>query len=226
MRRFFLACKPCIRSLRSKIAVFAIAMLCSACAPGSGWTPFQGALFQPAQLFSEDTDVRGLRVNVLYGGSANLSGVDVGLVGSAEAVGGIQSSLVNISEELVGVQIAGVHNRSERVVGLQITPLVNEAYDLTGLQTGLLNFNRGGRGWQAGLLNSNRAESLGSWQAGFLNINRGGLGWQIGFLNINRGGQGLQIGPLNFNKGGWLPFFPIVNFGLGSAPEESTASED
>ncbi len=226
MRRFFLACGPGVRPLRNKIAVFAIAMLCSACAPRSGWTPFQGAFFNPAQLFSEDTDVRGLRINLIAGGSANLSGVDVGMVGSAEAVAGIQSSLVNISEELVGVQVAGLHNKSERVVGLQYATLANEAGELTGLQVGLLNFSRGGRGWQTGLLNSNRAESLASWQTGFLNFNKGGWGLQTGFLNINRGGWGLQIGILNFNKGGWLPFFPFVNFGFESAREERTASED
>jgi hypothetical protein len=90
-----------------------------------------------------------------------------------------------------------------------------------------MNFHRGGRGGQIGLLNFNRAESLASWQTGFLNFNRGGgNNLQTGFLNINRGGGGLQIGILNINKGRWFPFFPIVNFGSNSAREESAASED
>ena len=143
-------------------------MLCSACAPSSGWAPFQASFIDPAQIFSESTDVYGLRFNLFYGSNADLYGIDVGLVGSAEAVGGIQGSLANYTEELVGVQIAGVHNKSERVVGLQFASLINETEELTGLQIGLLNFNRGGP----------------------------------------------------------LPVFPIVNFGFGSAPEESTASED
>ena len=48
--------------------LLAIALLCSACS--TTWTPLQGAIANPAQIFSEDIEVRGLRLNVLYGKNA------------------------------------------------------------------------------------------------------------------------------------------------------------
>lgn len=162
MEGFILGCEPRIQSTRSAIAVFSIALLCSACAssPDSGWTPFQAALFNPVQIYSEDTNVYGLRLGLPYGTSADVYGIDFGVAGSAKQVTGIEAGMINTVDEQVkgvqlamivneagelkGVQLAGIHNKSESVVGLQITSLVNETENLRGVQIGVLNFNRNG----------------------------------------------------------------------------------
>jgi hypothetical protein len=71
----------------------AIALLCSACS--TSWTPVQGAILNPEQIFSESTEIRGLRVNVLYGKNASVYGLDVGLWNKVEEVVGEFSWLVS-----------------------------------------------------------------------------------------------------------------------------------
>ena len=134
----------CISTVLSGAIVLAIALLCSACS--TTWTPLQGAMFNPAQIFSEDIEVRGLRVNALYGKNASVDGLDVGLMNEVEGrVRGVQlAGAANFARKLAGVQLAGIFNRSESVVGVQIGGIVNRAEALAGLQIGLLNFNRSG----------------------------------------------------------------------------------
>jgi hypothetical protein len=116
-------------------------------------TPVMISLLTPAQAPTPEWDVKGLRLNLLYGRCQSLYGVDVGLVNHtvkkelALAVG-----LVNYSEdEVTGVQIGGV-NIGERVKALQVG-LYNEADDMSGVQLGLINHTRLMRGVQVGLIN-------------------------------------------------------------------------
>ena len=75
-----------------------------------------GAEVSDTRMVLESTEIRGLRVNVLYGKNASLYGLDVALWNEVE-------------EHVTGVQIGGI---------------VNEAEELVGLQIGLLNFNKSG----------------------------------------------------------------------------------
>jgi hypothetical protein len=191
----------CISTVLSGTVILAIALLCSACS--TTWTPIQIAVFNPAQLFPESTDVRGLRGSTLYGKNASLYGLDVGLMNEVEErVRGVQlASVANRAGELDGLGVGLANEVEERVRGVQLAGFVNFAGELAGVQL-------------AGILN--RSERV--------------VGVQIGGL-VNRAEAlaGLQIGLLNFNKSGPLPFFPIFNFGFSGESEEvdeSEASED
>ena len=147
----------CISTVRSGTVILAVALLCSACS--TTWTPLQGAYCNPLQLFTESTDVRGLRVSVLYGKNASVYGLDVGLWNEVEEldglgvgfvnkveerVRGLQYGVGNYAREVVGVQIGGMVSQSNSVVGVQIGGFGNDAEKLVGLQIGLLNFNKSG----------------------------------------------------------------------------------
>jgi len=246
MEPFLRASELWISSSRSVISVFAVAMLCSACAsaPSHGWTPIQGALFAPVQIFSEDTDVYGLKVNLLYGRTASMYGIDVGLVGYVGSLNGIQvDGFWSEVQDINGIQLGGLPgNRAVnvnglevgvanivegRVNGIQLAPVMNEADDLVGMQfAGISNKSQKVLGIQIAPL-VNDAESLTGMQVGIMNFAPRATGLQIGAL-INKSDSvaGLQIGLLNINRNGWLPFFPILNFGFGHAQEEATANED
>ena len=175
----------------------AIALLCSACS--TTWTPLQGAIANPAQIFSESIEVRGLRLNVLYGKNASVYGLDVGLVNEVEErVSGVQlASIANRVGELDGLDVGLVNEVEERVRGVQLASVANFTGELAGVQL-----------------------------AGILNRSKSVVGVQIGGL-VNDAERlvGLQIGLLNFNKSGPLPFFPIFNFGFSGENEEIEESE-
>ena len=187
----------CISTVLSGAVVLAIALLCSACS--TTWTPLQGAMFNPAQIFSEDIEVRGLRVNALYGKNASVDGLDVGLMNEVEErVRGVQlASLANRAGELDGLGVSLANEVEERVRGVQLAGAANFARKLAGVQL-------------AGIFN--RSESV--------------VGVQIGGI-VNRAESlaGLQIGLLNFNRSGPLPFFPIFNFGFAGSDDESDEDE-
>jgi hypothetical protein len=120
---------------------------------------FQLSLFDPVQIVPASEGISGLRLNLLYGRNASLTGIDVGLVNvvSGDAVGfqwgavgvtgsflGFQDNLVNINQgKLRGLQV-GFFNHAERVEGLQLG-LVNHAGTIHGLQIGFVNvIDRGG----------------------------------------------------------------------------------
>jgi hypothetical protein len=124
--------------------------------------PFQLSLVSPVQVVPEGESVSGLRLSLLYGKNANVSGVDLSLV-AAHATGsftgfqmslvglvdgdflGWQSNLVNLTAgSMKGLQW-GLYNRAARVEGLQLG-FVNQAGTIRGLQIGLVNIVEKG-GW-------------------------------------------------------------------------------
>lgn len=246
MGLFLRASELRISPSRSAISAFAVAMLCSACssAPSHGWTPIQGALFDPVQIFSEDTDVYGLKVNLPYGRTTSMNGIDVGLVGFAESLNGIQvnwfwSEVQDINGfqfgglpgsravNLNGLEVGAVNIVEGRVNGFQLAPVMNDADGLVGMQfAGISNRSQQVLGIQIAAL-VNDAESMTGMQVGIMNFAPRATGLQIGAL-VNKADSvvGLQIGLLNINKNGWLPFFPFLNFGFGHNQEEATTRED
>lgn len=116
-------------------------------------TPVMVSLMTPVQAPSPEWDVKGLRIDLLYGRCQDLYGLDLGLVN--HTVGfelGLALGLVNFSEDRVtGIQIGAV-NIGERVKALQVG-VYNEADDMSGLQIGLINHTRLMRGLQVGLIN-------------------------------------------------------------------------
>jgi hypothetical protein len=116
-------------------------------------TPVMISLMTPAQAPTAEWDVKGLRIDLLYGRCQNLYGLDLGLVNhTVKQEVGLAVGLVNYTEgKVVGAQIGGV-NIGERVKALQVG-LYNEADDMSGIQLGLINHTRLMRGVQIGLLN-------------------------------------------------------------------------
>lgn len=116
-------------------------------------TPVMVSLMTPVQAPTPEWDVKGLRIDLLYGRCQDMYGLDLGLVNHTVGLElGLALGLVNYSEDrVVGIQI-GAANIGERVKALQVG-VYNEADDMSGLQIGLINHTRLMRGLQIGLVN-------------------------------------------------------------------------
>lgn len=197
---------------RSMTAVLAIAMLCSAfgCAPSRGWTPIQAGIFNPGQLFTEETDVYGLRLSLPYTKNEDLYGIDTGIASETESLTGVQANfLFNGAQEATGLQMTIIENASINATGLQLSWLNMVEKRFTGIQLG-------------GLVNT-AGDVKGAQLAGLHNRSERVVGLQISALvNETTDLRGLQIGALNFNENGPLPFFPIFNFGWGSDSDDDS----
>lgn len=117
--------------------------------------PIQLSLVTPVQIFSEEYSITGVRLNLLYGRNASVSGLDVGLVNhttAGESVG-LQHGLVGINDaDFMGFQDCGVNITSGNFEGFQCG-IVNYADYMNGFQLGLVNYVRSAKGLQIGLLN-------------------------------------------------------------------------
>jgi hypothetical protein len=118
--------------------------------------PVQLALFNPIQIFNENTSITGLRISILYGKNASVSGLDWGLVNhtTSGTSKGVQFGLVSITEaNFIGWQSNGVNITKGSFEGLQ-WGIVNSAGTVSGVQIGLVNYAANmTRGLQIGLVN-------------------------------------------------------------------------
>ena len=118
-------------------------------------TPVMISIMTPVQGPTPEWDVKGFRLDILYGRCHNMYGLDIGGVANhatGKEVGLAASFVLNYSEkEFTGLQVAAV-NVSSKVKALQIG-VYNEADDMTGLQIGLINHTRLMEGCQIGLIN-------------------------------------------------------------------------
>lgn len=148
--------------------------------------PIQLALFNPIQIFNENTSITGLRINLIYGKNARVAGLDWGLVNhttSGTSVG-IQWGLVGINEaNFKGWQGDFVNITKGKFEGLQ-WGAVSYGESVSGVQIGVVNYAGTVSGVQFGLINyaANMTKGL-----------------QIGLINI-------------IKQGGQFPFFPIINW--------------
>jgi hypothetical protein len=145
------------------------------------------ALFSPAQIFPPTDDVRGLRLNLLYGRNENVSGVELGMVAGYVTgdFSGLQWQPVNlVNGNFAGWQTGLVYSQTRG--------------DFLGLQTSAINIGGG------------HTEGL---QFGVLNMTESMSGLQLGLINIAERTDGLQIGLVNVIKSKEsLPVLPIVNW--------------
>ena len=91
------------------------------------YTPFAIGLFPPVALPWCEMDVKGLRLNLPYAGSADIEGLDIGIV--------------NISRSNADALQIGLYNDVYNMRGLQIG-IVNVAGRMEGVQIGLANIIR------------------------------------------------------------------------------------
>lgn len=147
-------------------------------------TCLQLSLLPNVQLFSEDTDVYGLRLCLPSGLSRRLTGLDVGGWNFIEEGGlrGIQTGIANVTNDsdVWGAQV-GICNYGDsmRLNGLQLGAVSNV----------IQGFKGPGYGWQlAGLVNYvEESESVRLQLAGFMNFNRKGdfTGVQVALFGNN-----------------------------------------
>jgi hypothetical protein len=146
--------------------------------------PIQIALWNPAQVFPEDTSIHGLRLNLLYGVNRDMYGIDLGLVNhTTGTVKGYQYGLVGLADG----DFYGWQNNFVSIT----------AAEFYGFQSGLYNQVGTGIGFQYG----------------FINISESFEGFQLGLVNMTETLHGLQIGLLNImSKEDAHPILPIVNW--------------
>jgi hypothetical protein len=183
----------------------------------AGWSPFQVSIYNPIQLFDEHKDIIGLRLSFLYGKNADIFGIDLGLgVNGSDNVTGIQIAGIynlynnypsyNIREPstVKGIQIAGLENTTNNLYGIQIGGFRNGVTDgAAGIQIALYeNRARTMKGIQIALVGNTASTIKGIQIAGFFNDNLASnvTGIQIGAINMADSMTGVQIGLINVCK--------------------------
>jgi hypothetical protein len=156
--------------------------------------PVQVALFFPVQIFPETDPVEGVRINLLYGKSADVTGLDLGLVNqTTHSFLGVQFGLVGVAQgAFTGGQVNWLANVSQGTFkGIQWAAVVNSVDQ--------------GRGGQI---------------FGGVNVAQQFRGLQIGLVNYAQSLDGVQIGLSNIIKsGGQFPVMVLVNWGKGTFEE-------
>jgi hypothetical protein len=185
-------------TLLSSLALFAAALTAKADAA------FQFGFFAPdLQLVDASSDVRGLRIDIVYGENNNVTGVDLGVVNSTTGdFAGFGWALgANIVEgSAKGVQWSGIYSGTEgEFVGWQFGLVARAA-------------GSGSAGFQSGWINLADADFKGL-QLGLFNKASHARGVQLGFVNWADKLDGLQIGLVNYAENSDLyKVLPLVNW--------------
>ena len=168
--------------MKKTLILFCLAALMAAPAMALDLTPLQiGIAGSKAQIFRPETEVVGLRLNVIMSDNEDVTGLDFGIVSRSERMSAIQLNLANIVDS-----------------------------EFTGLSVGLFNQMGSVSGFQAGLFN-NVTHDMTGFQMGLFNVADDSSGIQIGLINRSTSMHGLQIGLVNIIEEGPCTFFPIVN---------------
>jgi hypothetical protein len=149
-----------------------------------GTQPIQVALFNPVQIFPEETSIQGVRLSLLYGVNRDVHGLDLGFVKQNTGNGlGLQGGLIG----LVDGGFQGWQSNAVNLISGEFGGFQDGLYNQVGTGTGL--------------------------QLGFVNISETFSGMQLGVVNKTNAMEGLQIGLVNIisNKEEF-PFLPIVNW--------------
>lgn len=121
---------------------------------GNPATGLQLTLCNPLQIFPENYDVSGLRLNLIYGRNVNLQGLDLGIVNNISGVvEGFQCGAVNLAGDLNGLQIGAYNFAATTSRGFCQIGAVNIGQDIGGVQIGIFNLCNTMSGVQIGLLN-------------------------------------------------------------------------
>jgi uncharacterized protein YjbI with pentapeptide repeats len=117
--------------------------------------PIQLSLFNPVQIFPENTSIAGLRLNLIYGKNANVSGLDLGLINHTTGnQAGIQLGGVNITNgDFKGWQWSWINVSHSNFLGLQMGLVNYHQGHFNGLQFSVVNYAETMKGLQLGLIN-------------------------------------------------------------------------
>ncbi len=143
-----------MKKLRIFQFIFVMISLCSTLSAQG--KPVQLALFNPIQLFSENTSITGLRLSLIYGKNTSVTGLDWGLVShtTSGTSTGVQFGFLGINEaDFIGWQDTGININHGSFEGLQLG-LVNYAGAVNGVQIGFVNYAANmKKGLQIGIVN-------------------------------------------------------------------------
>lgn len=165
---------------------------------------FQFGFFAPdLQLVDASQDIKGLRIDFVYGENANVSGIDLGIVNAT-------------TSDFVGFGWApGAQLVDGSAKGIQWSWLYSHTADqFTGWQSGVVARIGGADsfGLQTGWINIAESDFTGL-QFGLLNKSTHAKGLQLGFVNWAEQLDGLQIGFINYAANSDLyKVLPFVNW--------------
>ncbi len=142
-------------SLLVMAVVFSMVGRISAQEEGARFSPFMLSFVNPIQVPPADFDIGGLKLNLIYGESHGMIGLDIGLF--SQNTGDVRALHIN------GVSVVGGNGRGLMISlianyvegeygGLQIGAY-NHATHLDGLQIGVINYANTAYGLQIGLIN-------------------------------------------------------------------------
>jgi len=170
----------------------------------------------PGTNFPEG-NVKGARLNLLYGRTHNVTGLNVSVLGLSEVDNftGLQLGFLlgaaKVNGDFTGVSLALVNWQEGRSKGLNIG-LVNYVKDMKGLNLGLLNYTENESLINIGFVNYTGGHS--TIDIAFVNYAESTT-FQLGLVNATKNLDGLQVGLINYAENGVLPVLPIVNFRKG-----------
>jgi uncharacterized protein YjbI with pentapeptide repeats len=181
--------------------------------------PVNLALVDPVQIVDSTNDIKGFRLNLLYGKNQFFTGLDLGI-----GVGHSQKDFGGVGLHYGGNFVQG------NAKGLQLANIINlDMGDFTGVQFAGANYTQGNtKALQLGYASITQGNFSGAAIGGANIVNQNGKGFklaifnlvsqnfsglQIGLVNIAGLENAVQIGLININKNKKpLPFFPFVNF--------------
>ena len=173
------------------------------------FSPLGVSLFHPFQFPGDDFTITGARINLIYGATHSVYGLDVGVVNETrQTMGGIQVGAVNLNQgqtDAIGFQAAGLANINS-----------NKA-NIYGVQCAAVNYNKAESfilGIGAAVVNYTPFTKIVGAQVGAYNTAGTVYGFQIGVINTAQDLHGIQIGLLNFNVKGLFSVAPILNVGF------------
>ena len=117
--------------------------------------PFQLSLVNPVQIIPEDTAIKGIRINLIYGRNAAVKSIDLGLINHTirGTTKGWQWGLAGVANaNFSGFEDNFINVTTDKFTGFQ-SGIYNHAEDMHGFQFGLINYARSGYGLQIGLIN-------------------------------------------------------------------------
>ncbi|MBU8922601.1 MAG: hypothetical protein KOO63_12355 [Bacteroidales bacterium] len=118
--------------------------------------PVQLSLFTPIQIFPENDAITGIRLNLIYGRNASVTGLDWGLVNHT-TTGTTTAWQIGVVG-LVDTDFTGWQDNHVNIV----------KGNFKGFQSGVFNYARSATGFQLGIVNY--AESMNGLQIGIVNI--------------------------------------------------------
>jgi len=149
--------------------------------------PIQLSVFPPIQITAEDQSVSAIRLSLLFGRNANVTGLDWSFIAN------------HTTGDQLGVQFGLGALVEGDFTGWQANAVNLTRGEMHGLQTGFVNVASTGRGVQ--------------W-AGVNYAKQNYRGLQVAIVNYAQSLNGVQVGLINIIKeGGMFPVFPIVNWG-------------